>query len=136
MRRELNDQAPSGATLTRAVNLYRRSGLSPEAFRDLLYDARRRTQQHTGAIRARPIDRGAGGMPVKPKMAYFFGVLQNALGLGGADMPGAVGTAASGPSADAPGRAAPTEESPVPAVGTGRDLVDAVADAAMRRNVS
>jgi hypothetical protein len=137
MRRELNDRAPAGATLTRAVNLYRRSGLSPEAFRDLLYDARRRTQQHTGAIRARPIDQGAGGMPVKPKMAYFFGVLQNALGLDGADMPGAVEADVSGPSADTPGPTAPAEELPVPVVGTGgRDPSDAVADAAMSRNVS
>jgi hypothetical protein len=136
MRRELNDRAPAGATLTRAVNLYRRSGLSPEAFRDLLYDARRRTQQHTGAIRARPIERGAGALPVKPKMAYFFGVLENALGLGAADGPGAVGADAPGPSMEAPGPRAPAEGLPSPVVDLGRGVVDALADAAMRRNVN
>ncbi len=136
LRRELNDQAPAGATLTRAVNLYRRSGLSPEEFRDLMYDARRRTQQHTGSIRAQRIDKGVGGMPGKPKMAYFFGVLQHALGLEGADMPGAAEADASVPSVHSPESAVPAEVSPLPAVGTERDFVESIANAAMSRNVN
>ena len=81
LRRELNDRAPAGATLTRAVNLYRRSGLSAEDFQAVMYDARRLTQRYTGSIRAERVATGASAVPAKPKMAYFFGVLQNALGL-------------------------------------------------------
>ena len=65
LRRELNDQATAGATLARAVNLYRRSGLSLEEFHALLYDSRRLTQQQTGSVRAQAVDRGAGGSVVR-----------------------------------------------------------------------
>lgn len=136
LRRELNDQAPAGATLTRAVNLYRRSDLSPEEFRDLMYDARRLTQQHTGSIRAQRIDKGVDGMPGKPKMAYFFGVLQHALGLEGADMPGAAEADSPIPSVNSSELAAPAEVPPLPAVGTERDFVESIANAAMSRNVN
>lgn len=136
LRRELNDQAPAGATLTRAVNLYRRAGLPPGEFRDLMYDARRLTQQHTGAIRAQRIDQGAGGMPVKPKMAYFFGVLQNALGLDGADAPDDAEGEPPGVPVESSAPAAPTEVPLVPGVATGRDFAESVANAAMSRNVN
>ena len=133
LRRELNDQATAGATLARAVNLYRRSGLSLEEFHALLYDARRLTQQHTGAIRAQRVDRGTGGIAVKPKMAYFFGVLQNALGLDGADTSGGADPE---PPGEPPSPEAPADPAPTPQAGAERDFVEAVANAAMSRNIS
>ncbi len=136
LRRELNDRAPAGATLTRAVNLYRRAGLPPEEFRTLMYDARRLTQQHTGSIRAERVDKGAGGLPVKPKMAYFFGVLQNALGLAGADAPGAVEDVSPVPAPEAAADAAASGAAAVSRVGTERDFAAAVANAATSRNVN
>jgi hypothetical protein len=135
-RRELNDQASSGATLTRAVNLYRRSGLTLEEFQALLYDARRRTQQHTAAIRAQPPETGAAGrLRGKPKMAYFFGVLQNALGLD--EQPGA-GVAEGGalaPEVESLAPDAPATD-PTSQADAARDFIEAVASAAMSRNVS
>jgi hypothetical protein len=134
LRRELNDRAPAGATLTRAVNLYRRSGLSLERFRDLLYDARRRTQQHTGAIRAERIDKGAGGLSAKPKMAYFFGVLQNALSLN--DDATSEHAEAGSPAVEASPSPALAAIAPMPRVGTNREFAESVANAAMSRNVN
>lgn len=136
LRRELNDRAPAGATLTRAVNLYRRAGLPPEEFRTLMYDARRLTQQHTGSIRAERVAKGAGGLPVKPKMAYFFGVLQNALGLEGATGPGGAADIGSttGAGNAAPVTAAGTPPSPEEH-GDERDFAEAIADAARSRGV-
>ncbi len=136
LRRELNDQAPAGATLARAVNLYRRSGLSLEEFHALLYDARRLTQQHTGSIRAQRVDRGTGGLAVKPKMAYFFGVLQNALGLDGADASGGADPEPPAPAVELPSSEAPADSAPAPKAGAERDFVEAVANAAMSRNIS
>ena len=137
LRRELNDQAPAGASLTRAVNLYRRSGLSLDEFRDLTYEARRLTQQHSASIRAQLPESGtAGRLPGKAKMAYFFSVLENSLGLD--DVRAPVG---------AEGTSAPTEPQPaavggtpaghaVPGAGPDRAFVEAVANAAMSRGVT
>ncbi len=136
LRRELNDQASTGATLARAVNLYRRSGLSAEEFRALLYDARRLTQKHTGSIRTQHVDNGRGNIPAKPKMAYFFGVLQHALGLDGADTTPTVEEQSFVAAVAVPVPTASAETAPAPPSGAGRDFGEAVANAAMARNIN
>jgi hypothetical protein len=74
--RELGDTAPLSASVTRAARLYRRSGLGLEAFVAALYAARAKTKERTAAIRAQPIADGRA-IPLKPKMAYFFAVLED-----------------------------------------------------------
>jgi len=66
--REMNDQAPLSSSVTRALNLYRRTDLDVESFTGMLYMARRTTQSYTGVIR-----QGQPGQ--RQKMAYFFSVL-------------------------------------------------------------
>jgi hypothetical protein len=84
LARELNDQAPLNSTTTRLLNLYRGSGLDMDAFIERMLAARRVTQQRTAAIRTpRPDGPGA-----RPKMSYFFAVLED---LAGQDLP-ATGT--------------------------------------------
>ncbi len=82
--RELNDQAPLKATTTRALKLYAAAGLDLDGFLDIVQAARVRTQRYTGSIKAEPVDR-AGGWPAKPKVAYFFGVLEDMLGIKGGE---------------------------------------------------
>lgn len=77
---ELHDQAPLRATLTRLVNLYHRSGLALEAFRQRLYAARQITQERTAAIRARVPVAGERTWTPANKMPYFFAVLEEQLG--------------------------------------------------------
>jgi hypothetical protein len=72
---EFLDTAPAGASTTRAVNLYRKSGLSLEEFIDRMTEARAVTKEWTGNIKARTKDGD------KSKMAYFFGVLEGRLGM-------------------------------------------------------
>ncbi len=72
LARELNDQAPLKATLTRVVKMYRVSALTLDAFVDAMYTARTRTQEKSGSIRSADQD---GFMPRKQKMAYFLAVL-------------------------------------------------------------
>ena len=72
---EFLDTAPAGASTTRAVNLYRRSGLSLEEFIDQMTEARAVTKEWTGNIKARTKQGD------KTKMAYFFTVLEDRLGL-------------------------------------------------------
>lgn len=74
--RELGDQAPLASTVTRLTNLYRDSGLALEVFLDLLITARAITQERTGSIRT-PRPDGPGP---KPKMAYWFTVLEDLIG--------------------------------------------------------
>lgn len=135
LRRELNDQASAGATLARAVNLYRRSGLPPEEFRTLMYDARRITQQHTGSIRMQQVGKDMGGIPTKPKMAYFFGVLQHALELDGADEAGTAEDESPAAPLESPVPAVSVEADPVARIGAERGFAEAVANAAMSRNI-
>ena len=76
LARELNDQAPLTSTTTRLTNLYRDSGLELDHFLELVLQARAITQERTGSIRtARPEGWGA-----KPKMSYWFAVLEDLLG--------------------------------------------------------
>ena len=76
LARELGDQAPLTSTTTRLTNLYRGSGLALDAFLDLLITARAITQERTAAIRT-PRPDGPGP---KPKMAYWFTVLEDLIG--------------------------------------------------------
>jgi len=75
--RELGDLAPVPATVSRAFNIYRDSGVDLDRFLDTLYEARRITQENTGSIRTEsPTKLGP-----KPKVAYFFGVVKDQLGM-------------------------------------------------------
>ncbi|MBA4116376.1 MAG: replication protein [Rubrobacter sp.] len=78
--RELNDSAPLQSSVTRALNLYRQSGLSRAAFTDKLYQARAITQERSAGITATGED-APGSFPRKRKMAYFFAVVEDRLGL-------------------------------------------------------
>ena len=76
--REFSDRAPLKSSTTRAYNLYKASELPLETFIDGLYRARSIVKERTGAIRG---SGDAGGAPTKSKMAYFFAVLEDLLGL-------------------------------------------------------
>jgi hypothetical protein len=75
LAREMNDQAPLTSTTTRLTNLYRDSGLPLADFLDLVIAARAITQERTGSIRTR-----SDGLGPKPKMAYWFTVLEDLIG--------------------------------------------------------
>lgn len=76
--REFNDQAPLSASTTRAVNLYRESGVPLDAFLNRLYEARSIVKDRSASIRKQA---DGGGWPVKNKMPYFFSVAEDLLGL-------------------------------------------------------
>jgi hypothetical protein len=76
LARELGDQAPLTSTTTRLTNMFRDSGLQLDVFLDLLITARAITQERTGSIRT-PRPDGPGP---KPKMAYWFTVLEDLIG--------------------------------------------------------
>ena len=78
LARELNDQAPRSSSVTRACNLYVDSGRPLDEFCQLLLEARRRTQEHSGTIR-QPLKEGGLSGLTKPKMGYFFAVLEDLL---------------------------------------------------------
>ena len=80
LARELHDAAPLRATVSRLVNTYRRSGLSYDEFQDQMYAARATTQERSAAIRA-PAAGTRVGSGRKNKMAYFFAVLENRVGV-------------------------------------------------------
>ncbi len=73
-RRELGDRATVGSTTSRALNLYRQSDVSWEAFVTAVYSARAVTQARTSAIKKRD-ERGVNKMP------YMLTVLADRLGL-------------------------------------------------------
>ncbi len=72
LAREMNDQAPLASTTSRLVNLYRRSGLELDPFVTRLLQARAITQERTRNIRGQ-----SDGLGPKPKLAYFFAVLED-----------------------------------------------------------
>jgi hypothetical protein len=69
--REFGDDAPAGAVGTRAVNLWRRSRLSRDAFLDLAQDARRRTRLYQG--------KQPPGRRIEAKSPYFFAIIESAI---------------------------------------------------------
>lgn len=70
--RELNDQALLSSTTTRIVNLYKQSGLDLDTFIDRMMQAKAITQEKTATIRTQ-----SDGMRGKPKIQYWFGVLED-----------------------------------------------------------
>jgi len=88
--REFNDQAPLRASTMRAYNLIRRTGLPEDQFIGYLYAARAVTKERTGSIRSQAGE-DAFGVPVKAKMAFFFAVLEDLLGLRDPAAPKAMG---------------------------------------------
>ncbi len=63
------------SSTTRAYNLYVRSGIQLNTFFDTLYDAEQETQRRSATIRKQT----AQGF--KNRMAYFFAVLEDKLGV-------------------------------------------------------
>jgi hypothetical protein len=78
--RELNDQAPLRVSVTRALNLLSRSGLPRQAFVAKLHEARSLTKEYSASITT-AVKRDGAPLPVKAKMAYFFAILEDLLGL-------------------------------------------------------
>jgi hypothetical protein len=78
LAREFHDQAPLQSSVQRACNLFVSSGLDVPSFFATVQVARLRTSMNTGKIKAEPIELAAGRW-VKPKMPYFFAILQNLL---------------------------------------------------------
>jgi hypothetical protein len=75
--RELNDEAPLSSSVSRAHNLWRRSGIPIETFSSLLYEARSLTQEHSAGVRKTSQENGTGPWgPQKNKMAYYFAILE------------------------------------------------------------
>ena len=69
------DTASIRASTSRAVNLFRQSGVSLDDFITAMPEARALTTQSTATIKRRNADGD------KTKMAYFFSVLEDRLGL-------------------------------------------------------
>jgi len=84
LRRELGDRATVGSTTSRALTLYRQSGVAWEQFVAAVYSARAATQARTSAI----MRRDEGGVN---KMPYMLAVLADRLGLRETPMGGARG---------------------------------------------
>ena len=79
-RRELGDKASLRASTSRAYNLFLRSGLSITTFVERLFRARAITQEYTASITSMGTD-PSFKLQRKTKTAYFFGVLEDLLGL-------------------------------------------------------
>jgi hypothetical protein len=78
--RELGDEAPLSATITRTLNIFTTAGVDPERWSDVLYQARGLTQEHTAQIR-KVRGNAAAGMGRKNKMPYFLATLEQLVGL-------------------------------------------------------
>lgn len=78
-RREFPDRASLKSSTTRAYHLYQASGVTLDTFIDALYRARAIVKERTGSIRGAGVDEQ--GRSMKNKMAYFFAVLEDVLGL-------------------------------------------------------
>ncbi len=82
LSRELNDEASLPSSVSRAMNLYRRADGDLDGFIDALLGARAATKQHSASIRKQSDANGNLTGPTKNRMAYFFAVLEDVLGLG------------------------------------------------------
>ncbi len=71
----LHDEAPLKSSTTRAYNLYLRSGMQLNAFFDTLYDAEQETIRRSATIRK------LTAQGFKNRMAYFFAIVEDKLGL-------------------------------------------------------
>jgi len=88
--REFNDQASLKSSASRACNIFKKAGVSLEAFIQAMYEARARTKEMTHAIRSKSEEEGRA-FPTKRKMAYFFACLEERLGLRAPPEPGKAG---------------------------------------------
>ena len=79
LSRELGDRAPLKSSTTRAYNLDRQSGLPIETFIEGLYRARATVKERSASIRGSADAGTAAGRTLK--IAYFFAVLEDLLGL-------------------------------------------------------
>ena len=78
--RMLNDQAPLKSSVTRAYNIFKKSGLSMEAFTQKMYQARSITQERTASIK-KTAGKIEGLGPRQNKIPYFFSVLAHMVGV-------------------------------------------------------
>jgi hypothetical protein len=76
--RELSDQAPLSSSITRAVKSFKLANVPRERWADFLYQAKSITQERSGQIKKQA---PKGTFQPKPKMGYFFAVLEDLLGL-------------------------------------------------------
>jgi hypothetical protein len=72
---KLHDEAPLKSSTTRAYNLYVRSGIQLNSFFDLLYDAEQETMRRSATIKK------LTAQGFKNRMAYFFAIVEDKLGL-------------------------------------------------------
>lgn len=77
--REFADQAKLPSTLTRAVNVCERSGLEVDEFIDVMLAARSKTKEYSGSIKTEMV--GEGWSQKRPRIAYFFAILEQMVGL-------------------------------------------------------
>ena len=78
---ELHDEASLSASISRAINLFRRANVPPELWDDNLYRARTITQEHSANITKKRGDEDGRRVSFKNKTPYFFAVLESLLGL-------------------------------------------------------
>jgi hypothetical protein len=71
---EFADRAPIASSISRAQNLYQRSGLSLDQFIHVLYAARSVTKERSGSVREAPDETGR-----KSRMHYYFAIVEDLL---------------------------------------------------------
>ena len=79
--REFNDEASLAVSVSRAMNLYECAELDLDEFTDTLLAARTSTKVHSANIQKRASRSGGMLGPAKNRMAYFFAVVEDMLGL-------------------------------------------------------
>lgn len=79
--REMNDEASLPSSVARAMNLYRRTDGDLQGFTDALLGARAMTKQRSAGIHKQASNTNGPFGPSKNRMAYFFAVLEDMLGL-------------------------------------------------------
>ncbi len=78
---ELHDEASLSASISRAINLFRRADVPPERWDDYLYRARSITQENSANITKKRGGADGRDIAFKNKAPYFFAVLESLLGL-------------------------------------------------------
>jgi len=73
--REFGDEAPLSSSLSRTVNLYKRSGLDLDTFSQRLYEARAITKEHASSIKREAKAGGPWGK--KNRFPYFIAVVED-----------------------------------------------------------
>jgi len=73
---ELGDEAPLPSSVSRAYNLYERTGIPMARFIAYLYEARSLTQEYTASVKKKRQGKDGPFGPGKNKMPYFFSILE------------------------------------------------------------